>query len=289
MPPPPRPPLEAHVGPDGGTASRLFFAVVGDTRPPSVNDTAGYPSAVIGRIFAGLAALDPSPPFVVATGDYVFASKSGPEAAPQLDAYLAARAAYPGVLFPALGNHECDGYTRGNCGPDGQMTANYASFLTKMLGPIGKAEPWYEVDVNAPDGAWTSKFLFVAANAWSDAQGAWLEAALARPTTYTFVVRHEPADADTAPGVPPSERILARHPYTLLIAGHRHTYQHDRGSREVVVGNGGAPLTGSRNYGFALIDQQPDGTLAVDMIDYSTGLADRAFHFAVHPDGTPAP
>ena len=28
--------------------------------------------------------------------------------------------------------------------------------------------------------------------------------------------------------------------------------------------------------------------IAVDMIDYSTGLADATFHFAVKPDGSPA-
>lgn len=50
----------------------------------------------------------------------------------------------------------------------------------------------------------------IAANAWTAAQGAWLDEELGRPTTYTIVVRHEDAYADTAPGV-----------------GHTHIYRHD--------------------------------------------------------------
>ena len=81
---------------------------------------------------------------------------------------------------------------------------------------------------------------------------------------------------------------MARHPYTLSVVGHTHTYQHF-GGREVVIGNGGAPLTGSKNYGFGIFNQRTDGAIQVDMIDYESGAADSAFRFAVHPDGTPAP
>ena len=35
---------------------------------------------------------------------------------------------------------------------------------------------------------------------------------------------------------------MARHPLTLLIAGHTHTYEHIPAYREIIVGNGGAPL-----------------------------------------------
>ena len=91
----------------------------------------------------------------------------------------------------------------------------------------------------------------------------------------------------TAPGVTPSENIMAMHPYTLSIVGHTHTYERS-GPREVIIGNGGAPLSGGVDYGFGMISQQGDGSIAVDVIDYTTGLADSTFHFALNPDGSPA-
>lgn len=276
---------------DGGTVSRLYFAIVGDTRPPIVDDTAGYPNDVIGKIYEDIQALTPRPTFAISTGDYVFAKPTGTAAAAQLDLYLAARMKYVGVLFPALGNHECTGYTRSNCGAgnsDGSPY-NYQSFMTKLLAPIGRSDPYYAVAVSASDASWTAKFVVVAANAWSSAQAEWLETELAKPTTYTFVVRHEPKSADTAPGVLPSEAIMARHPLTLAITGHSHTYSHYRGSREIIVGNGGAPSTGGKGFGFALVSQDSDLSLRVDMIDLSSGKADPSFAFRLKPDGTSAP
>jgi hypothetical protein len=280
--------IAGRIGLDGGAVSRLLFAVIGDTRPATIDDTGGYPANVVSALFADLANLRPQPPMAVATGDYVFASAANGQAAPQLDIYMQARARFPGALFPAMGNHECTGATASNCGAGASSgePPNYDAFVAKMLSPIGQASPYYAVAVDAADGAWTAKFVFVAANAWSSAQGTWLEAAMARPSTYTFVVRHEPASADTAPGVDPSEAIMARHPYTLAIVGHSHTYRHDSSTpREVLVGNGGAPLT-SKDYGFAVFSQRPDGAIDVDMIDWQTGLADASFHFTVRADGT---
>jgi hypothetical protein len=189
-----------------------------------------------------------------------------------------------------MGNHECTGATASNCGPGSQSgtTSNYTAFLSKMLGPIGKTDPYYALRVDAADGSWTAKFVFVAANAWSDAQSTWLDQALTDATTYTFVIRHEPSAANTAPGVTPSDAIIGAHPFTIAIVGHTHTYERPAG-KEVIVGNGGAPLSGSKNYGFGMVSQRADGALDVDMIDYSTGLADSSFHFAVKADGTTAP
>jgi hypothetical protein len=288
------PPITGSVGADGGTLSRLLFAVVGDTRPATVDDTGGYPTDVVTAIYAGIRGLDPRPAMVVATGDYLFASarpRAGEsQAGPQLDIYMQARARFPGPLFPALGNHECTGATSSNCGPGGAdgVTANYSAFLEKMLAPIGKTAPYYTVEVAAPDAAWTAKFVFVAANAWSRDEESWLDAALARPSTYTFVVRHEPASATAAPGVVPSEAVMARRPYTLAIVGHSHTYGRERGApRQVLVGNGGAPLA-SKDYGFAVFSQRPDGAIEVDMLQWQTLGVDPSFHFAVRPDGSPA-
>ncbi|HLK36917.1 MAG TPA: metallophosphoesterase [Polyangiaceae bacterium] len=273
----------------GGRVSRLVFAVVGDTRPATEDDTSGYPSQVIAPIYGAIEALRPRPQFVVATGDYVFASGRGGQALPQLALYRAARSRFSGPVFPALGNHECTGATASNCGsgaPDG-VTANYSAFLDTMLAPLGQALPYYAIRVDDIDGRWTAKLVFVAANAWSAEQEAWLDAALAVPTTYTFVVRHEPASATVAPGVVPSERIMAQHPYTLALVGHTHTYRHGPDApREVLVGNGGAPLT-AKSYGFAVMALTQDASVAVDMIDWQTGATDAAFHFTVQPDGSP--
>jgi hypothetical protein len=202
---------------------------------------------------------------------------------------MAARAKYSGTFFPAMGNHECTGYTDSNCGSgnsDG-ITNNYTAFLTTMLGPINQTNPYYSININGPDGTWTSKFVFVAANAWSTAQSSWLETTLAQPTTYTFVMRHEATEANTAPGVTPSDTIVAKYPLTMMICGHTHTYERSTNS-EVIFGNGGAPLTGSGNYGFALVQQRADNAIQFDMLDYQTSQPDTSFRFAVNADGSAA-
>jgi hypothetical protein len=265
----------AGVGPDGGRIDTLLFAVVGDTRPPYIDDNGAYPTAIIQKIYKDVAALSPQPAFVISTGDYQFASTSGSSAAAQIDIYLSARAQFHGLEFPVMGNHECTGATDSNC-IAGNPTANYQAFMSKMLAPIGKTQPYYALYFAASDGSWTAKFLFVAANAWNSAQGTWLDSAMAEQTTYTFIVRHEPANDNTAPGVTPSEQIMTKHPYTLAIVGHSHTFRQS-GAREVIVGNGGAPPTGSVNYGFGLVRRQSDGKIHVDMIDYQSGQASLGF------------
>lgn len=283
------PPVKASVGADGGTTDRLVFAAVGDTRPPFIDDTKGYPTATIDAIYTKIAALAPA--FVVSTGDYIFANPFGSQAAAQFPLYLAARAKYSGVLFPALGNHECLGNEGSNCGA-GTLAGtpnNYSEFVKSLLTPIGKTEPYYSVRVDATDGSWTSKLVFVAANAWTQAQADWLDQTLAVPTTYTFVMRHEPKAATKAPGTSPSEAIMAKHPYTLAIVGHTHTHERTH-PKEVIFGNGGAPLTaGQTMYGFGMLTQRHDGAIQVDVIDVATGQADAAFRFAVKADGTAAP
>lgn len=286
-PPPPANGLGGTVSTSGGTLATLRFAVVGDTRPATVDDTAGYPTAIISPIYQSIAAAQVG--FVVSTGDYIFASTHGGQAGPQLDQYLQARNAFPGVVFPTMGNHECTGYTDSNCGAgtiDG-LTANYTTYVTKLLTPIGQQAPYYSFVVNATDSSWTAKFVVIAANAWTTAQETWLGQVLAQPTTYTFVFRHEPDYSSTAPGVPPSGTILGQHSYTLLIVGHTHTYGHS--GRQVIIGNGGAPLSGSGNYGWGLFERRADGAIQVDMVDYASGLCVPSFRFAVHADGTPVP
>jgi hypothetical protein len=57
----------------------------------------------------------------------------------------------------------------------------------------------------------------------------------------------------------------------------------------VIFGNGGAPLSGSGNYGFGLVQQRADNAIQVDMLDYSSMQPDTKFEFAVNPDGSAAP
>jgi hypothetical protein len=270
----------------GGKVSSLLFAIAGDTRPANEDDTSGYPSTIIKTIFSDITARSPQPPFVVSTGDYQYANPTGSQSAPQLTQFLDARANYPGQWYPAMGNHECTGYTASNCGPNGTdgVTTNYTNFLQMMLGPIHQTNPYYSIEIDAEDGSWTSKFVFVAANAWDSGQSSWLESTLSKATTYTFVLRHEANEANTAPGVSPSESIITQHPLTLEICGHTHDYS--KSGNRIVVGNGGAPLSGSADYGYGLVEQQSNGNLSVDMIDYQSGAADSSFHFVVTPTGS---
>ncbi|MGO8994787.1 MAG: hypothetical protein ACLQVI_15835 [Polyangiaceae bacterium] len=281
-------PVTGTVTGSGGTVSRLYFTAIGDTRPANEDDTSAYPTAIIDQIYSDITALNPQPLFSVSTGDYQFASTSGTQSAPQIDLYLAARAKFPGVFFPAMGNHECTGATASNCGSgntDG-VTTNYTNFLNMLLAPIKQTSPYYSININAIDGSWTSKFVFIAANAWDSAQSSWLTGVMAQPTTYTFVLRHESTGTSGPPGVSPSDTIIDAYPYTLLIVGHTHTYEHPS-AKEVLFGNGGAPLTGSLDYGYGLFSQRSDGAIVVDAIDYQTGAADSSFHFVVTPTGAP--
>jgi hypothetical protein len=274
----------------GGSVSRLLFAVVGDTRPPNPDDVSGYPTAVAMKIFTDVQNMSAKPSFMVTTGDYQYSTPTGTTGTTQLTTYLGLRAIYTGVVFPAMGNHECTGYTDSNCVTgSSDLTGNntYPAYLSKLLAPINQTKPYYSINVNASDSSWTAKFVFIAANAWDSTQSSWLDTTLAQATTYTFIVRHEPAEANTAPGVTPSETIMKKYPYTLAIVGHTHTYSHS--GQEVLIGNGGAPLTGSKDYGYGVFSQQSDKTITVDMVDYSSNQLDSSFHFAVNPDGTAAP
>jgi hypothetical protein len=186
-----------------------------------------------------------------------------------------------------MGNHECTGYTSSNCGSGNKdgVTANYTAFLDKMMAPIGESKPYYAIALAAADDSWTAKIVVVAANAWDSTQSSWLSTELATTTTYTFVVRHEPSSADTAPGVSPSDAIIDAHPYTLLLTGHTHLYRHDSGSREVVIGLGGAPVTSGDDFGYLVLAQRADGDIVVSEYDYMTGKPNDTF--VVAPDGSP--
>ncbi len=260
-----------------GGSGGLTFAIVGDTRPSSVDDTANYPTAIITKIFSDIAATPAQ--FVIGTGDYQYASITGSDQQPQIDLYMTARGGYAGPLYPAMGNHECTGYTNSNCGsgnPDG-ITKNYTAFMTTMLAPINQTLPYYTETVNAADNSWTAKFVFIACNAWTTAQGTWLTQQLAMPTTYTFVVRHESVSDMSMTMCADSQTIVKANPLTLLIVGHTHEYSHEKTDKEIINGIGGAPLTSGTNYGYTLVVRNGDGTLTVTTYDYMTHATIDAF------------
>ena len=262
----------ADIDATAASSTSFKFAVVGDTRPPNEDDTAHYPTAIITKIFADVAAISPMPDFVVGTGDSQYSNPTGTQASAQLDKYIAARGSFTNPAYETMGNHECTGYTDSNCGTgnsDG-VTANYTAFMTKMVQPLGFSTPYYVINKSASDGSWTAKFVFIAANAWDSAQSAWLTTTLAQPTTYTFIMRHEAHDANTAPGVTPSEAIIANYPYTLKIVGHTHTYSHTASSHEVICGNGGAPLTSGVDYGYGIVERLSNGDVQFTEYQYET-------------------
>ncbi len=267
--------------------TNLDFAIIGDTRPASVNDTAGYPTAVITTIFQDLQAENPRPDFAVGTGDYQFSSNGSTTTTPQLDLYLQAKANFANPEFPAMGNHECTGATKSNCGAGttNGNTSIYTTFVSKILTPLGLTTPYYSLMIAPPNNAWTAKIVVIAANAWTQTQATWLDSTLAQPTTYTFVVRHESSQANTAPGVTPSGTIIAAHPYTMLIVGHSHTYKH-LSQKEVIVGNGGAPLTTGAAFGYGIVQRRTDGTILFTFYNYKTHAV--LDSFAVNADGSPA-
>ncbi|HEX4454982.1 MAG TPA: metallophosphoesterase [Kofleriaceae bacterium] len=260
-------------GGGSGESAGLTFAIIGDTRPASIDDTANYPSAIVTKIFTDIAAVSPAVSFVVGTGDYQYASTTGSEQAPQIDKYMTARAGFSGPFYPAMGNHECTGYTDSNCGsgnPDG-ITKNYTTFISTMLSPIGQSEPYYVETVAASDSSWTAKLVVVSCNAWTTAESTWLTQQLAVATTYTFVVRHESVADMSQTKCTESQTIIGKNPLTLLIVGHTHEYSHEASDKEIINGIGGAPLTSGTNYGYTIINRNSDGTLTVTTYDYSTG------------------
>ncbi|HEY1548365.1 MAG TPA: metallophosphoesterase [Kofleriaceae bacterium] len=260
-------------GGGGGESTGLTFAIVGDTRPASIDDTANYPTAIVTKIFTDIASASPAPTFVIGTGDYQYASTTGSEQAPQIDQYMTARGGFSGPFYPAMGNHECTGYTDSNCGsgnPDG-ITKNYTTFISTMLTPINQTEPYYVETATASDSSWTAKLVFVSCNAWTTAESTWLTQQLAVQTTYTFVVRHESVADMSSTKCAASQTIIDKNPLTLLIVGHTHEYSHEASDKEIINGIGGAPLTSGTNYGYTVVNRNSDGTLTVTTYDYSTG------------------
>ncbi|MGH7438492.1 MAG: metallophosphoesterase, partial [Polyangiaceae bacterium] len=289
----------------------LTFGMLGDTRPSS-STTGDYPQSVkniIGSVFTGLKAQ--GVPFAVASGDYAFSSTAAGSALPQYTSYMAARKTFPGTYLPTMGNHECNGFTNSNC-PIGSFTGMTQDYINTMVTPsTGQSSPYYSALYVANDGSWSAKYVFVAANAWDATQQSWLQSTLAVATTYTFIIRHEPNNDARAPGVTPSQSLMASaftagH-LTLSITGHTHLVQLPGGTQpygdsfgstlayEIIVGNGGAPLDAGNYYGYALGTRRAsDGAIVIQMYKSADtsgnptvpNVADTLFRFAVNPNGS---
>jgi hypothetical protein len=266
------------VTPTGGTVDRLSFVVFGDVRPADEDADDQYPVSVLNSI-TGKAAASPAQ-FVVSTGDYMYSSTEA-SAQSQLSKLLQAESVFGArPTFHVMGNHECMGSASSNC-PNGTESPNVRAFQM-MLVPFAQ-RPYYTFSVQTSMGE--AKFIIIAANAWDDTQGLWLEQQLARATPYTIVVRHEPPGQTDAPGRAASDDIIARHPLTLGIYGHKHEYRR-LSANAVISGNSGAPLACGA-YGFLYVVQRPDGNVQVEEHRQDNGNVVDAW--AVTPTGTPAP
>jgi hypothetical protein len=296
------------------TMSNLVFGAFGDVRPNNPDDTAGYPDAILSAIFSGLTSLGIT--FTVDAGDHCFqaSTSSGSSCHTQFVSHFMAdkTANYSGALLPTMGNHEgcgANAATAGNC--TSWTSGLVHDYLVDIVQPTTgqSASPYYSLLAH---GSWgTAKFVFVAANAWTSAQNTWLTNTLNVPTTYTFVLRHEPSNDTRAPGVTPSESLNAAHyaagTLTLSITGHTHLVQLPGGTQpygdsfgatqayETILGNAGAPLDAGPYYGFAVFTRRAsDGAVVAQAYEAMSSdgvtplhnVADSNFRFAVNANGT---
>jgi len=151
-----------------------------------------------------------------------------------------------------------------------------------MLAPIDKTLPYYSIPINGTDNRWTAKFVFIACNYSNATRAQWLETELPNPTTYTFIVMNSPLSETTSPclsgtGTDNAYNIISQYPYTLIIAGELGTFAYYAPDKEIIVGNGGAPLSGSVDYGYVVAAQQPDGNMQFSAYDYQTNAVIESF------------
>jgi hypothetical protein len=84
-------------------------------------------------------------------------------------------------------------------------------------------------------------------------------------------MRHESVADMSEAECSASQTTIAKYPLTLLIVGHTHEYSHEASDKEIINGNGGAPLTSGTDYGYTVITRNSDGTLTVETLDYEGG------------------
>jgi hypothetical protein len=256
------------VGPGGGSVNLLHFGLSGDTRPPSCEDTANYPTTVINSISDSFQAAKAQ--FALDLGDHMYVCNNDlATAQAQMGIFVSATKRFSGTWFMTMGNHEC---WKGPC-LAGSTNANYVAFMD-ALAPITQL-PYYSFDVQTSLGLAT--FVIVADNAWDNNQSAWLDQTLTtadQRAKYTIVARHHPEGDTSVATNPDSMAIIRQHKFSLFLTGHSHLYKHmttDNG-RDLVMGNSGAPLiAGGSFYGYAMVDQLPDGQLQLSVYDVNAG------------------
>ena len=258
------------VGPNGGTVTRLHFALTGDTRPPACEDTANYPTPVIDAI--AVAAQRRNAQFGLDLGDHIYVCNGDLNVAnTQMNLYLQALHRFSGTWFMTMGNHEC---WHGPCLLE-STNANYSAFM-RALSPISN-KPYYAFNIETSNGRAT--FVVIADNGWDSRQATWLRQTLADAdlhAKYTIVARHHPEGDNSVATNSESIAIIRQHKFALLLTGHEHSYHHmttDQG-RDLVMGTGGAPLlaAGSTFNGYAMVDQLADGRLQVSVFDINGDL-----------------
>jgi hypothetical protein len=255
------------VGPHGGTVSLLHFGITGDTRPPSCEDTAGYPTSVINGIVDQMSARNIQ--FGLDLGDHMYVCNNDlTTATTQMNLYMQSIGRFNGTFFMTEGNHECYG---GLC-LQGSTNANYVAFMT-ALAPIATS-PYYTFNIDTSLGRAT--FVIIADNSWDQNQAAWLTQTLTtadQAAKYTIVARHHPEGDSSVTTNSDSMAIVRQHKFALFLTGHSHLYDHmttDNG-RDLVLGTGGAPLiAGGAFHGYGIIDQTNAGMLQVTIYDTST-------------------
>jgi hypothetical protein len=259
------------IGPTGGKVDRLFFGFTGDTRPADCGGA--YPNAVIDNIFGQLKQKDVQ--FVVDQGDHMFncgfSSTAYDGAKGQMAYYAAATNLFGRTVFMTMGNHECSGSNLCSVTASYGANPNYSAFMD-VLAPISKS-PYYRFDVATASGL--AVFIVVADNAWDAAEQDWLTRQLLDADAhakYTFVSKHHPDGNTDHPEFPAIYSLIQQHKYTLFLTGHSHLYRHQfSDKRALVVGCGGAPLTGGTFWGFGTAEQQADDRIAVSVYDQATG------------------
>jgi hypothetical protein len=259
------------VGPAGGKVTLLHFGLTGDTRGSGCEDTAGYPTDIITAVAKQFEQLGLD--FALDLGDHMYVCNNNlPVATAQMNLYMSAIKSFVGTWFMTMGNHEC--WATPCLAESGN--ANYVAYM-QALAPISKS-PYYTFDVTTSLGLAT--FVIIADNAWDQTQAAWLEQTLAtadQKAKYTIIARHHPSGDTSIATNAQSLQIIQNHKYALFLTGHSHLYHHPSGDkgRDLVLGTGGAPLiSGGAFHGYALVDQQGDGTLKVTVYDVANALHD---------------
>jgi hypothetical protein len=182
-------------------------------------------------------------------------------------------------FYFTMGNHEC--LDNSNlCNTSDSNLSVFISFLTYPT-----QTPYYTFDVNTPSGVAT--FVFVADTAWDSTEATWLQNALTHgdSSKYTVIAKHVPSSNTTDfPTNVDEMAIIEQHRFSLLIDSHTHQYLHSgENGREVTEGLGGAPLDNTGDdWGYGLVEQQPDGSLQVTIYN-ATSDAPRD-QFSVGPN-----